>query len=266
MSEREPVMLTIAGSDPSGGAGLQADVKTATALGCYAATVVTGLTVQDTTGVHAVHPVEPAVVRAQLEAVAADLDVRAVKTGMLGDVALVAAVADGLAELLPDVPLVLDPVMVATSGHRLVPDEAVAAIRELLVPRAQVVTPNAPEAVVLTGEDDREAAGAALVALGARWALVKGGHVPVDGVVTDLLVGAGATRTLTAPWRDTPHTHGTGCTLASGIAARLALGDDVPAAVTAAHAFLQAALVSGAGRTVGRGHGPVDHLWRLREA
>lgn len=264
MSAREPVVLTIAGSDPSGGAGLQADLKTATVLGCYGASVVTGLTVQDTTGVHGVHPVPPEVVRAQLDAVAADLDVRAVKTGMLGDAALVRAVAEGLEASLPGVPLVLDPVMVATSGHRLVPEDAVAAIAELLVPRALVVTPNAPEAEVLTGTADRPEAARRILAMGARWALVKGGHVPQDGVVTDLLVDAAGERRLEAPWLDTPHTHGTGCTLAAGIAARLALGDDVPDAVASAHAFLQGALRSGAGRVVGRGHGPVDHLWRLR--
>lgn len=259
MTRREPVVLTVAGSDPSGGAGVQADLKTATALGVYGASVLTGLTAQNTRGVQAVHAVPAAFVTAQLHSVTEDLAVRAVKTGMLGDAALVRAVADGL----PDAPLVVDPVMVATSGDRLVPEEAVAAIREALLPRATVVTPNAPEARLLTGTDDLVEAGRRLVEQGARWALVKGGHV-AGSRVTDLLVSADGVVELTADRVDTPHTHGTGCTLSAAIAARLALDDDVPTAVDAARDFLRGALLSGAARQVGTGHGPVDHLWRLR--
>lgn len=265
----EPAVLTIAGSDSSGGAGIQADLKTASALGTYGASVVTVLTAQDTTGVQGIWPVPPAFVLDQLRSVARDLDVRAVKIGMLGDAALVAAVADGLAAELPGVPLVLDPVLVATSGDRLVPEDAVAALRERLVPRATVVTPNLPEARLLTGEDDPARAGAVLVAGGAAYALVKGGHAP-GREVTDLLVAADGVDRLTAPRVDTRHTHGTGCTLSAGIAARLAQGDDVPTAVAAARAYLHRALVHGATRSVslrpGAGHGPVDHLWPLREA
>ncbi|GAA4674748.1 bifunctional hydroxymethylpyrimidine kinase/phosphomethylpyrimidine kinase [Nocardioides nanhaiensis] len=260
MSVRETVVLTVAGSDPSGGAGVQADLKTATALGVYGASVLTGLTAQNTRRVQEVHPLPAAFVSAQLASVVGDLDVRAVKTGMLGDAAVVAAVAAGLP---PSSPLVVDPVVVATSGDRLVPQDAVAAIRALLVPRAAVVTPNAPEARLLTGAADLVEAGRRLVGLGARHALVKGGHVE-GGTVTDLLVSAEGVVELSAPRVDTPHTHGTGCTLSAAIAARLALGDDVSTAVDAAREYLRGALLSGAGRQVGAGHGPVDHLWRLR--
>lgn len=259
MSAREPVVLTVAGSDPSGGAGVQADLKTATALGVYGASVLTGLTAQNTRGVQEVHPLPASFVSAQLTSVVEDLDVRAVKTGMLGDVSVVAAVAAGL----PVCPLVVDPVVVATSGHRLVPEEAVAAIRSLLVPRAAVVTPNVPEARLLAGTDDLVEAGRRLVGMGARYALVKGGHVE-GRTVTDLLVSGEGAVELGAPRVDTPHTHGTGCTLSAAIASRVALGDDVPAAVDAARAYLRGALLSGAGRVVGAGHGPVDHLWALR--
>jgi len=259
VSGREPVVLTVAGSDPSGGAGVQADLKTATALGVYGAAVLTGLTAQNTRGVQEVHPVPAAFVSAQLASVVGDLDVRAVKTGMLGDASVVAAVAAGL----PSCPLVVDPVMVATSGHRLVPEEAVEAISALLVPRATVVTPNAPEAQLLTGTDDLAEAGRRLVGQGARHALVKGGHLE-GGTVTDLLVSATGVVELTWPRVDTPHTHGTGCTLSAAVATRLALGDDVPTAVDAARGYLRRALLSGAERVVGAGRGPVDHLWALR--
>lgn len=265
MSAAERVVLTVAGSDPSGGAGVQADLKTATALGVYGASVLTGLTAQNTRGVQEVHPLPASFVASQLASVTGDLGVHAVKTGMLGDASVVAAVAAGL----PPCPLVVDPVMVATSGDRLVPEEAVEAIRTLLVPRATVVTPNVPEAVLLTGTDDLAEAGRRLVALGARFALVKGGHVegtPGDpgDTVTDLLVSATGVVELSAPRVATPHTHGTGCTLSAAIASRLAMGDDVPTAVDAAREYLRGALLSGAGRRVGAGHGPVDHLWRLR--
>lgn len=282
MTRSEPVMLTIAGSDSSGGAGIQADLKTATALGVYGASAVTALTAQNTRGVQGVHPVPAGFVADQLASVLDDLDVRAVKIGMLGDDDVIAAVADAL-DRLPGVPVVLDPVMVATSGDRLVPDSAVAAILDQLVGRATVVTPNVPEAALLTGltvadVDGLEPAGRRLVEAGAAYALVKGGHLDGADVVdvlvsqTDSMVGAcasplapgcRATR-LTAPRVDTPHTHGTGCTLSSAVAARLARGDEVPAAVSAARAYLHRALTSGRGRTVGGGHDPVDHLVDLR--
>ncbi|GGF39548.1 hydroxymethylpyrimidine/phosphomethylpyrimidine kinase [Marmoricola endophyticus] len=265
-------MLAVAGSDPSGGAGVQADLKTATALGVYAAAALTALTAQNTTGVQGIHAVPPAFVSAQITSVVDDLDVRAVKTGMLGDAAVVSAVADALGALLDrGVPLVLDPVTVATSGDVLVPEEAVATIVGRLLPRATVVTPNLPEARLLTGLDlpgadpvaELTAAGEELCARGARYALVKGGHLTGDRVV-DVLVGPDGATTLEHDRVPGPNTHGTGCTLSSGIAARLAAGDDVPTAVRTAHDFLQRALRSAEGRVYGAGHGPVDHLEGLR--
>lgn len=264
MSPREPVVLTVAGSDPSGGAGIQADLKTATALGVYGATVITAVTVQDTTGVHAVHPVPLDIVRGQLRSVLDDLDVRAVKVGMLGSPALVALVAD----LLADVPnVVLDPVMVSTSGHRLLPRNAQAAIRDLLVPRSTLVTPNLPEAVVLTGLETGaapEQLARGLVGLGAGAALVKGGHGS-GGSSDDVLLDSEGPTWFRAERVATPHTHGTGCTLSAAVAAHLALGATLREAVGSAKDYLTEALVSGATRQVGSGRGPVDHLVRLRK-
>lgn len=259
---RTPVMLTIAGSDPSGGAGIQADLKTASALGVYGATVVTALTVQNTRGVTGVHPTPVQVVVDQYRSVVTDLDVRAVKIGMLGSVELVQAVAAMLLEH-PVPAVVLDPVMIATSGDRLVPEDAVGAIRELLLPLATVVTPNVPEAAVLTGadiesEDDLEVAGRSLLTLGATYALVKGGHLP-GASSTDVLVGTHGVHRLRAPRVDTPHTHGTGCTLSSAIACHLVRGSTVPHAVESAKTYLTRALVAGADLHLGHGAGPVDH-------
>lgn len=267
--QRVPVMLTIAGSDSSGGAGIQADLKTAAAFGVYGASVVTALTAQNTVGVHGILPVPPEFVVAQYDAVVTDLDVRAVKIGMLGDARLVDAVARML--LRHPVPhVVLDPVMVATSGDRLVPDDAVEAIRTRLLPLATVVTPNLPEAQTLTGRrvtdaDGMTRAAQRLLALGAEAALVKGGHGDTDRA-DDLLVTATGSRWFRAPRVATVNTHGTGCTLSSAIAAGLAAGASLQDAVGAAKDFLTRALVSGAQQTVGAGHGPVDHLVDRRTA
>jgi hydroxymethylpyrimidine/phosphomethylpyrimidine kinase len=262
---RTGVMLSIAGSDPSGGAGIQADLKTAAALGVYGATVVTALTVQNTRGVTGVHPVPAGFVVDQYASVVTDLDVRAVKIGMLGSVEVVQAVASMLRER-PVPVVVLDPVMVATSGDRLVPEDAEAAIRELLVPLASVVTPNVPEAEVLTGlhigsADDLEAAGRALLALGPGAVLAKGGHLDGDRCV-DVLVSAGGALRLESPRVRTPHTHGTGCTLSSAIASYLVRGLDLPDAVTSAKDYLDRALAAGAELELGHGSGPVDHRVR----
>jgi hydroxymethylpyrimidine/phosphomethylpyrimidine kinase len=268
-SARVPVMLAIAGSDSSGGAGIQADLKTAAALGVYGASVITALTAQNTLGVHGILPVAPEFVVAQYDAVVSDLDVRAVKIGMLGDAALVGAVADML-KRRPVPFVVLDPVLVATSGDRLVPDEAVEAIRSRLLPLATVVTPNRPEAETLTGEPVGDAAGMAraahtLLGLGAGAALVKGGHSDSDDA-DDLLLTVEGEQWFRARRVHTPHTHGTGCTLSSAIAAGLARGAALADAVAAAKAFLTRALESGARQTVGGGHGPVDHLVDQRQA
>lgn len=263
MSARVPVMLTIAGSDPSGGAGIQADVKTASALGVYAATVLTALTAQNTRGVTGIHAVPAQFVRDQFDAVATDLDIRAVKIGMLGDAALVETVAD-LLTAHPVPAVVLDPVMVATSGDPLVPPDAVEAIRDRLLPLATVITPNLAEAHAVTDlsvadEEEMEAAGRALVALGAGAALVKGGH-GTGAEANDVLVSAHGVRWYGAPRLDTPNTHGTGCTLSSGIAAGLVRGLSLVDAVALAKDFLTRALRSSADLTYGSGHGPVDHL------
>lgn len=260
---RVRVMLTIAGSDSSGGAGIQADLKTASALGVYGASVITALTAQNTRGVTGIFPVSAAFVEQQYEAVVADLDVRAVKIGMLGNAEMVHMVADLLTRM-PVAAVVLDPVMVATSGDRLVPPDAVSAIRELLLPLATVVTPNIAEAQELTGleipdEAAMEAAARALRALGAGTVVVKGGHF-VGTTSDDVVVGPDGTNWLTAPRIDTVNTHGTGCTLSSAIAAQLVLGAEVPEAITAAKGYLTRALMSAKGLSYGSGHGPVNHL------
>jgi hydroxymethylpyrimidine/phosphomethylpyrimidine kinase len=258
-----PVMLTIAGSDPSGGAGIQADLKTATALGVYGASVITALTAQNTLGVSGIHPVPSEFVVEQYEAVASDLDVRAVKIGMLGSVDVVEAVA-AMLRRRPVPAVVLDPVMIASSGDRLIPAEAEDAIRDLLVPLATVVTPNVLEATALTGVaidslDELVEAGRALVGLGAGAALVKGGHL-TGAESVDMLVDAAAVRRLALPRIATANTHGTGCTLSAAIASQLVLGLGLADAIEAARSYLQRALESGRQRRVGAGCGPVDHL------
>ena len=253
-------VLVVAGSDSGGGAGIQADIKTIMALGGYACTAVTALTAQDTCGVHGTHPVPPAFVRAQIACVLEDIGADAVKTGMLANADIVAEVATILA-VHPGLPFVLDPVMVAKGGASLLDRDAVDAVRERLMPRASLVTPNVPEAEALTGRrivsvDDLEPAARALLAMGPRAVLLKGGHL--DGEhVTDLLVTAGSVQRFVAPRTNTRHTHGTGCTLASGVAAGLALGKDLPDAVAHAHAYVQRAIEAAPG--FGGGHGPLGH-------
>ncbi len=256
------IALTIAGSDSGGGAGIQADLKTFSALGIYGASVLTAITAQNTRRVAAVESVSPALIRAQIDAVLDDLDVRAVKIGMLGTQPATVAVAEGLARCAR--PVVLDPVMIAKSGDALIDAAAVAALRALLIPRATVLTPNLPEAARLLDapeaatEADRLDQARALRALGAGWVLMKGGHAAGPDCV-DLLVGPQVLR-LTAPRIDTPNTHGTGCSLSSAIAAGLARGLDVPAAVARAHGWLQGAIRAAGGLRVGSGHGPVHHF------
>ncbi len=257
-----PVVLSIAGSDPSGGAGVQADLKTAAAHGVYGAAVLTSLTAQNTHGVQGVHPVPADFVEQQLLSVLNDLDVRAVKIGMLGEPSVAARVAEVLdASRVPHV--VLDPVMVATSGHRLVPGATVDVVRQRLLPLTTVVTPNVPEAEVLADVavrdvDDLEVAGRRLRALGAEAALVKGGHLEGPESVDVLVTGDGPRRHA-APRLDTPHTHGTGCTLSTALACRLARGHELDEAVALAKAYLSRALEAGTRLGVGSGRGPVDH-------
>jgi hydroxymethylpyrimidine/phosphomethylpyrimidine kinase len=262
--------LTIAGSDSSGGAGIQADLKTFTALGVYGASVIVALTAQNTRGVQAVEPVRPAFVAAQLDSVLSDLDVGAIKTGMLADAAIVDTVVSRL-RAAPSRPLVVDPVMVATSGDVLLQPEAVSAIKGALAPLATLITPNLAEAAVLLGgrpaesEAEMRKQAAALLGLGCRAALVKGGHGS-GGEALDVLADASGLQTFARPRLDTPHTHGTGCTLSAAVAALLAEGAALPDAVRRAKDFVWRGLQAGHTLRIGAGRGPVDHLFGIRRA
>jgi len=268
MEQAEPAgrVLVIAGSDSGGGAGIQADIKAVSAMGGYAATAITAITVQNTLGVSAIHPVPNAIVEGQIRAVLDDIGADVVKTGMLATVEIVDIVAAALEAAGPALPLVLDPVMVATSGDRLVDDGTEAAIRERLLPLAALITPNAAEAARLTGKpvDDVQgqlAAAEALVAMGAKAALVKGGDLDGDAV-TDVLVSTRGMELMERPRIRTKHTHGTGCTLASAIASCMAQGEPLPDAVRKAGDYLHEAIRRAPG--FGSGHGPVDHMWVMR--
>lgn len=257
-------VLIIAGSDSGGGAGVQADIKAVTMMGGFAATAITALTIQNTLGVHGVHPVPLEVIAAQADAVLDDIGTDAVKTGMLGSVAVVRCVADILDRA--GAPTVVDPVMIAKGGSPLLAEDAVAAVRELMVPRAALLTPNAPEAEALTGIavadlDGQRRAGEALLKMGAGAVLMKGGHVPGETVV-DLLMTPHGETLLEGPRIETRHTHGTGCTLASACAAGIAKGLPLEQAVAEAWAYVAEAIRQAPG--LGGGHGPLDHGWPLR--
>jgi len=258
------IALTIAGSDSSGGAGIQADLKTFAALGVYGASVITALTAQNTTGVTGIHEVPPDFVTQQIEAVFSDLTIGAVKIGMLAGAEVIATVARGLDRYRAR-NVVLDPVMVATSGDRLLRADAVEALRRELFPRAILITPNLPEAAVLLDtapartEAEMQAQGDRLLAAGANAVLIKGGHGEGSEAVDLLIDKTGVTR-LAAPRVSTTNTHGTGCTLSSAIAAGLAKGLALPDAVRAAKAYVTAAIAAAAGLTIGHGHGPLHHF------
>jgi hydroxymethylpyrimidine/phosphomethylpyrimidine kinase len=260
-------VLIIAGSDSGGGAGIQADIKAVTALGGSAATAITALTIQNTLGVSGVVATPNKVVRAQMEAVLKDIGADALKTGMLGDKALVETIAEAFEDLAAGIPRVVDPVMVASSGDSLLPKEAVDAVRRLMVPGAALVTPNAPEAEVLTGRavdgvNGQRRAAEKLLEMGAVAALVKGGHVPGD-VIVDVLATQTGEHFFEGPRIATKATHGTGCTLASGIAAGIARGLSLQDAVALARAYLVEAIKCAPG--FGQGNGPVDHGWPARD-
>lgn len=259
-------VLIVAGSDSGGGAGVQADIKTVTALGGYAMTALTALTAQDSRGVHAVLPVKPAFVARQMALVLDDLGADAVKTGMLVNAAVIEAVARVLARKAPNVPLVVDPVMVAKGGRRLLDKSAVAALKRRLCARATLVTPNLAEAEALIGRrvvqrDDMMAVATMLLSLGCRAALLKGGHLE-GATVVDLLVSEGSAEFFEYPRIATRHTHGTGCTLASAIAVGLAQGLPLAAAVGRARAYLQEAIRTAPG--LGHGQGPLNHGHTVR--
>lgn len=262
---RPPVVLSIAGSDPSGGAGIQADLKTCSALGAYGTCVITALTAQSTRGVTHVHEVPTEIVRAQVETLVADVHVEVVKLGMLASVAIVEMVHELLVTgPLATVPVVLDPVMVSTSGSRLLAPDAVAAVRALL-PRADVITPNLPEAAVLLGEDTvgtvdgLRGQAQRLLDLGARRVLLTGGHLEGDASV-DLWADAAGSVPIEAPRIATSSTHGTGCTLSSAIAALRPRHEDWLSAVLEAKAWLTEALRHGDSLDIGGGPGPVHHF------
>jgi hydroxymethylpyrimidine/phosphomethylpyrimidine kinase len=256
-----PVALTIAGSDSGAGAGIQADLKTFAALGVYGLTVITAITAQNTAGVRAVQEVDPDVIRAQLDAVAEDFSIGALKTGMLSSAAIIEAVAAGIQRHRLG-PLVVDPVMVAKSGDRLLREDAIDALRRRLLPLAAVVTPNIPEAEVLTGRpirtrDDRVAAARGIMELGAHAVVIKGGHSDDDPIV-DLLVDGDLLREYPAPRIATTSTHGTGCTFSAAITAGLAKGLDLQHAVAEARDYVSRALATAPG--LGHGHGPLNHF------
>jgi len=261
-------VLIIAGSDSGGGAGIQADIKTVTALGAYAATAITALTAQNTEGVQGILPVAPDFVKQQIASVLGDIGADCIKTGMLLDHGVIEAAADALERAAPDVPLVVDPVMIASTGARLLDPRAFDALQRRLIARAAIVTPNAPEAEALTGGrvadlDGMRRAAEALLRMGAKAAMVKGGHLPGE-ILRDLVVSAsGESFVLEAPRIATRNTHGTGCTLASAIAAGLAQGLALRPAVERAHGFVQEAIRTAPG--LGRGHGPLNHAWTLED-
>jgi hydroxymethylpyrimidine/phosphomethylpyrimidine kinase len=262
-----PIAVTIAGSDSSGGAGVQADLKTFSALGVYGASVITALTAQNTQGVTAIHDVPQEFIAQQIDAVFSDLAVNAVKIGMLSQPATIEAVAAGL-QRHGQKTVVLDPVMVATSGDRLLAPAAVEVLRKLLIPRALVITPNLPEAAALleapvaTSEAEMQRQGERLLDLGPRAVLIKGGHDTGPESV-DLLVERTRVTKLAATRVDTKDTHGTGCTLSSAVAAGLAQGLDLMAAVREAKDYVTAAIGAADRLAVGSGHGPVHHFHAL---
>jgi len=262
-----PVALTIAGSDSSGGAGIQADLKTFAALGVYGASAITALTAQNTKGVTGIHPVPAEFVTAQIDAVFSDLDVGAVKIGMVAQADSIDAIATNLKRWSPRY-VVLDPVMVATSGDRLLAGEAVEALRTKLIPLASVITPNLPEAAALLDEPmamsevEIEGQGRRLLAFGCRAVLIKGGHGQGSESI-DYLVSADGTTALAAPRVATQNTHGTGCSLSSAVAAGLAKGEDLALAVRNAKAWIRAAIAAADRFSVGHGHGPIHHFHRI---
>jgi hydroxymethylpyrimidine/phosphomethylpyrimidine kinase len=258
------IALTIAGSDSAGGAGIQADLRTFAARGVHGATAITALTAQNTQGVDAVHMAPPEFVLAEMRAIANDLKVGAIKTGMLGTLGIVEAVVEGL-QLFPGVPVVVDPVMLAQSGDPLLADEAIEAIRTKLMPLAVLVTPNMPEAARLLSEavarDEEEMTAQAkrLREQGARAVLLKGGHATGHSSV-DIFLDAEGIMRLAAPRTPTKHTHGTGCTLSAAIAAELAKGASLRAAVETAKAYVTGAIAAADQLKIGKGRGPVHHF------
>jgi hydroxymethylpyrimidine/phosphomethylpyrimidine kinase len=264
VSGRPARILIIAGSDSSGGAGIQADIKTATALGVYAMTAVTAVTVQDTTGVHAIHPIPSDIVRDQILACLNDIGADAIKTGMLGSAEMIKTVADTLSKHAKNVPLVIDPVMASTSGTQFLDDRAIEALKAHLLPLAMLVTPNIPEFAELTDADLADDAPPirALEHARIRAVLVKGGHDEGEEAIDTLIGSDGTVGEFRSPRIETRHTHGTGCTLSTAIACGLGEGMSLKDAVERAHVFVHEALRTAPG--FGRGHGPLNHMHGLK--
>ena len=259
-------VLSIAGSDCSGGAGIQADLKAISALGGYAATAITAVTVQNTCGVHAIHPIPADIVRGQITAVMDDIRPEAVKIGMVNDIAVIRAIAESLRHYRPRF-VVFDPVMVSTSGHKLIEDDAIQVITDELMPLADLITPNLKEAEVLCGKlirttDEMQQAARELLRFGSKAVLLKGGHLEGEEML-DLLLRAGETspHTYTARKVDSANTHGTGCTLSSAIATLLAQGESLPDAVSHAKEYVRRGIEQGKDIRIGDGHGPLNHFF-----
>ncbi|WP_369767103.1 bifunctional hydroxymethylpyrimidine kinase/phosphomethylpyrimidine kinase [Falsihalocynthiibacter sp. BN13B15] len=261
-----PIALTIAGSDSGGGAGVQADLKAMSANGSFGASVITAITAQNTKSVTAVHEVPADVVAAQIEAVLADIQVRAIKLGMLFSISIIDAVARCLTDFKG--PIVVDPVMIAKSGDSLLQDAAIEAMVTQILPLATLLTPNLPEAARLLGEPQAHtlaevtAQGMRLLAMGPSAVLMKGGHAEGETCSDILIEAGGVVTTLSAPRIATRNTHGTGCTYASAIAANLSKGLDLHSSVVAAHSYLQGAIAAADQLQIGKGHGPVHHFYR----
>jgi len=260
-------VLIIAGSDSSGGAGIQADIKTCAAFGAYSSTAITAITAQNTLGVQQVETLSPDLVRAQYDSVMSDIGADVIKIGMLGNAAIINTVADAIEETGEDAFLVLDPVMVATSGDTLLDPEAIDLLKSRLIPMADLITPNVPEAALLTGieindVDGLQKAGEALIEMGAFAALMKGGHLKGSSVI-DLLVTETGTNILSSPRLQSKHTHGTGCTLASAVAAAISLGAPLDEAVMSAREFVFEAIRTAP--KLGQGNGPLNHGLAITE-
>lgn len=259
-------VLIVAGSDSGGGAGIQADIKTVTALGGYATTAVTAITVQNTRGVTGIHDVPVEIVGAQMRAVLSDIGADAIKTGMLGNAAVIETAAKALDEFAPHVPIIADPVMVAKGGAPLLDPKATGALKAVLIVRATIITPNIPEAEALTGLrittlDEMKHAAEMMLSLGPKAVLLKGGHLP-SAHVYDLLATPAGIETFISPRIETQHTHGTGCTLASAVACGIAQGMGIREAVMRARAYVHEAIRTAPG--FGEGHGPINHMHTVR--
>ena len=258
-------VLTIAGSDSCGGAGVQADIKTMSALGVYAASAITSITVQNTMGVKAIQSIKPDIVSGQIKAVMDDIKPEAVKIGMVNDVATIKAIANTLQESKPGI-MVIDPVMVSTSGSMLMQPEALDIFCRMLLPMATLLTPNVPEAEVLSNikinsMDDMDRAAHNILDMGCKAVLIKGGHLEGNKKIDRLYINNGETHQYVHETIHTRNTHGTGCTLSSAIASFMARGEDMPQAVAKAKTYLSMALEAGNDVNIGEGHGPVDHLF-----